>query len=122
MFSSFLLNLSPLPPMYSLSHSFPVHIQILSPNSTHHLPFQLHHLPFQPLFSPCVLRVYELYVLVCLSAFVFHVLMYLFYSFLCNYCLCLYTLRAFVCVKTSGLFIYTPLFEKILVIPMFFLL
>ena len=118
MFSSFLLNLSPLPPMYSLSHSFPVHIQILSPNSTHHLPFQFYHLLFQPLFSPCVLRVYEFYVLVCLSGFVFHVPIH-FYAI---YCLCLYTLRAFVCVNTAGLFIYTPLFEKILVIPAFFLL
>ena len=34
-----LLNLIPLLPMYSLSHPFPVHIQILSPNLTHHLPF-----------------------------------------------------------------------------------
>ena len=39
------------PPMCTFSHPFPVHIQILSPNSTHHLPFQL-------IFSPCALRAY----------------------------------------------------------------
>ena len=38
---------------------FPVHIQILKPNPTHHLPFQ-------PIFSPCILRAYVLYVPVCL--------------------------------------------------------
>ena len=37
--------------MRSLSRPFPVHIHTLSPNLTHHLPFQ-------PTFSPCDLRAY----------------------------------------------------------------
>ena len=40
MFNPLLLILSPPPLMCSLSHPFPVHIQILSPNPTHHQPFQ----------------------------------------------------------------------------------
>ena len=55
MFSPLLLLLSPLPPMCSLSHPFPAHIQIRPPNPTYHPPFQL-------IFSPCVLRPYVLYV------------------------------------------------------------
>ena len=51
LFSSLLLILSPALPMCNLSRPFLVHIQILSPNPTHHLPFQ-------PIFSPCVLRAY----------------------------------------------------------------
>ena len=42
-----------------------------------------------------------------------------FYAF---YCLCLYTLRAFVCVNTSGPFIDIAFFKKILVISVLFLL
>ena len=105
MFSSLLLILNPLPPMCSLFHSFPVHIQILSPNPTHHLPFQ-------PIFGSCVLRAYVLYLPVCLCGYVIH-----FYAL---YCLCLYTFRAFVCVNTSGLFVYTACFNNTLVIPVFF--
>ena len=71
-----LLFLNPSPPTCSLSHPLPVHIQILSPNPTHHLPFK-------PVFSPCVLRVYVLQVPVQLCAFVFHVPMCLRISFLC---------------------------------------
>ena len=71
MFSPLLLNLSSLPPMYSLSYPFPVHIQILSPNTTHHPPFQ-------PIFR----RAYVLYVPVHLRAFVFHVPMCPYNSFL----------------------------------------
>ena len=48
-FSPLLLVLNPPPSMCSLSHPFPVHIQILSPNPAHNSPFQ-------PIFSPCVLR------------------------------------------------------------------
>ena len=66
MFSPLLLSLSSLPPMYSLSHPFPVHIQILSPNP-------IHKLPIQAISSPCVLRAYVLYVRVRFCAFVFHV-------------------------------------------------
>ena len=77
MFNPLLLNLSPFLPMYSLSHPFPVHTQILSPNPTHYLPFQ-------PIFSLCVSRANVLYVPLCLSAFVFHVPMYLCKSFLCT--------------------------------------
>ena len=51
MFSLLLLILNPPQLMCSLSHPFPVHIQILSPNPTHHLQFQ-------PIFSPCVLCAY----------------------------------------------------------------
>ena len=39
--------------MRSLSRPFPVHIQTLSPNLTHHLPFQ-------PTFSLCDLRAYPI--------------------------------------------------------------
>ena len=102
MFSPFLLILNPPPPMCSLSHPFPVHIQIVSPNP-------IYHLPFQPKFSPCVLHAYLFYVPVRLCAFVFHVPM----------CLCLCTLRAFVCVNVSGLFIYTA-FLQTLAMPVFF--
>ena len=77
MFGPLLLDLSPLPPMYSLSYPFPVHIKILSPNLTHHLPFQ-------PIFSPCVLRAFVFYVLRRLCTFVFHVPMCQRNSFLCN--------------------------------------
>ena len=77
LFSPFLLNLSPLPPMYSLSHSFPVRIQILSHNPTHYLSFQ-------SIFSLCVLRAYVFYIPVRLCAFVFHVSMCLCNSFLCT--------------------------------------
>ena len=70
-FSPLLLILSPFPHMYSLSHPFPVHIQILSPNSTYHLPFQ-------PMFIPVF------YVPTCLCPFVFHVPMCLCNSFLCT--------------------------------------
>ena len=45
MFNPLLLILSPLPPMCSLSHSFSVRIQIVSPNPTHHLPFQPYLVP-----------------------------------------------------------------------------
>ena len=76
-FSPALLFLTLLSPMYMLSHSFPVHIQILSPNPKHHLPFQ-------PIFSPCVLRAYVLYVVMCLCAFVSHVTICLCNSFLCT--------------------------------------
>ena len=48
-FRPLLLVLNPPPSMCSLSHPFPVHIQILSPNPAHNSPFQ-------PIFSPCVLR------------------------------------------------------------------
>ena len=77
MFGPLLLNLSPLPPMYNLSHPFPVQFQILSPNLRHHLPFQ-------PIFSPCVLRAFVFYVLLRLFTFVFHVPMCQRNSFLCN--------------------------------------
>ena len=60
--------------MFSLSNLCPVHIQILSPNPTHHQPFQ-------PIFSPCVLPAYMVYVLAYLRAFVFHVPMCLWNSF-----------------------------------------
>ena len=50
----------------------------------------------------------------CPCAYVVH-----FYAF---YCLCLYTLRAFVCVNRSGPFIYIAFFKKILVISVLFLL
>ena len=106
MFSSLLLILNTPMTMSSLSRPFPVHMQILTPNPTHHLPFQ-------PIFSPCILHAYVLYILVCLPlcftcpcAYVIH-----FYAL---YCLCLYTLRVFVCVNTSGLFIYTAFFKTYL--------
>ena len=51
MLSLLILILNIHPPIYSLSHPFPVHIQILSPNPTHCLAFQ-------PIFSPCVLCAY----------------------------------------------------------------
>ena len=51
MLSLLILILNIPPPIYSLSHPFPVHIQILSPNPTHCLAFQ-------PIFSPCVLCAY----------------------------------------------------------------
>ena len=91
--------------MYSLCHPFPVHIQILSPNPTHHLPFQ-------PIFSPSVLRASVLYVPVCLCAFVLHVLMCLCNSFLCTLLPVSIYLRVYVRVNTSGLFIYTAFFKK----------
>ena len=107
--SPLLLILFPLPPMCSLSHPFPLHIQVFSPSPAHHLPFQ-------PIFSPCVLSVYVLKHLrahvsscfTCPCAYVIH-----FYAL---YCLCLYTLRTFVCVNTSGLFIYTAFLFKLFMI------
>ena len=54
MFSGPLLILSPPLHTCSLSHLFPVHIQILLPNL-------IHHLPFQALFSLCVLRAYVIF-------------------------------------------------------------
>ena len=50
------IQFKPTPAMYSLFHSFPVHIQILSPNPTYHLLFQ-------PIFRACVLRAYLPYIL-----------------------------------------------------------
>ena len=47
MFSSFLLILSLIPPMWSLSYQFSARILILSPKPTHCLPFQ-------PIFNPCL--------------------------------------------------------------------
>ena len=87
----FPFTLTQLPPflthsgrcMCCLSHPFPIRIQIFSHKS-------IHLLPFQSIFSPCILRVYVLYVPVCLCAFVFHVSMCLCNSFLCTYCLCLF--------------------------------
>ena len=114
LFNTLLLNLSPLPSMYSLYHPFPVHIQILLSNPTHHQPFQ-------PIFSPCVLRVYVLYVSVRLCTFVFHLFMCLLIHFYALYCLCLYTLCDFACVNTSKLFMYSAE-KKILMMPLFFLL
>ena len=73
----FPLILTPFRPMCSLPHPFPVPIQVLSPNPTYHLPLQ-------PIFSPCVLHVYVLYVPVWLCAYVFHVPTYLCNSFLCT--------------------------------------
>ena len=75
MFSSLLLVLNPLPPMHSLSHQFPIRIQIFSHNPTHCLPFQ-------PIFSPYILRAYILYVPMFLCAFVFLVFMCACNSFL----------------------------------------
>lgn len=97
-------------------------MQPLSPvsspySNTHTNP--THHLPLQPIFSPCFLRAYVLYVRVSLCAFVFNVPMWLRNSFLCIF-LCLYTLHAFLCVNTSGLFIYPVFFQNMLVIPVFF--
>ena len=46
--------------------------------------FRKFFLPFEPIFSPCVLRAHVFYVLLCLSAFVFHVPMCLCNSFLCT--------------------------------------
>ena len=87
----FPFTLTPLPPfltdsgrcMCCLSHPFPIRIQILSHKS-------IHLLPFQSIISPCILRVYVLYIPVCLCAFVLHVSMCLCNSFLCTYCLCLF--------------------------------
>ena len=91
--SPLLLFLNPRSAICSLFHPFPVHIQRLSPNPTHHLPFQ-------PTFSPCVSRVYVLQVPVYLYAFVIHVPMCLCNSFLWTllpmsihfmcFCVCLY--------------------------------
>ena len=106
-FSPLLLILSPLPPMCSLSHPLPVHIQTF-------LPIPTQHLPFKPIRA-CVFYVPVFlfaYVLMCPCAYVIH-----FYG---PYCLCLYTLGDFVCVNTSGLFIYPSFFKNILVIPVLF--
>ena len=51
MLSLVILILNIPPPKCSLSHPFPVHIQILSLNPTHRLAFQ-------PIFTPCVLCAY----------------------------------------------------------------
>ena len=111
MFGPILLNLSPLSPMYSLSYQFQIHNQILSLNPTHHLLFQ-------PLFSPCVLCAYVPYVLVCLCAFVFHVPMCLWNSFLGTLLpMSIYFICLCVLINMSGLFIDTVFFKKILVIP-----
>ena len=55
-FCPLVFSLKPLLPMYCLFYSFPVNIQILSPNPTHHLLFQ-------PIFRACFLRAYVPYVL-----------------------------------------------------------
>ena len=105
-----LLILSALSPICILSHPFPVHIQILSPNPTHHLPFQ-------PIFSPCV------YVPTCFT----HLCAYVPSCFTCPcacviyfyalYCLCLYTLCTFVCVNNHD-YLFTLCFLKTFFPPM----
>ena len=97
-----LLNLSPLPPMTSLYHSFPVHFQMFSSNPTQHLPFQ-------PIFSPYVLRSYVLQVIARLCVFVFHVPIRLCYSFLCTL------------LPRSRLFIQTVFFQKYILAVLFLL-
>ena len=130
MFSPPLLFLTLLSPMYMLSHSFPVHIQILSPNPKHHLPFQ-------PIFSPCVLRAYVLYVVMCLCAFVSHVTICLCNSFLCTVLptsmniTCLYVCQYIrtiysQCVSwkqtcNTSVFFLSVYFPPIVSLPMFFM-
>ena len=70
-------HLKPMPDHLQTLLAFPMHIQMLIPNPTQHLPFQ-------PIFSPCILRAYVLYRPVCLREFVFHVLMCLWNLFLCT--------------------------------------
>ena len=96
MFTPFLLNLSPLLPVCSLSYPFPVHIQKTSPNPTHHLPFQ-------PIFSSCVLRAYVLYVPVRICAFAFYMSMSLYNSFL-------FILRVSLLIHLD--YIYNKIFSK----------
>ena len=95
--------------MYSLSHPFPGYFQILSPIPTHiYIPAF-----YVPMYFT-YLCAYRSSCFTCPCAYVVH-----FYAF---YCLCLYTLRAFVCVNRSGPFIYIAFFKKILVISVLFLL
>ena len=103
MFSSLLHILDPPPTMCRLSYSFPVHIQIFISNPTHNLPLQL-------IFNPCIygpiyfthLCVYVSLRFMCPCTYAIH--------FYVLYCLCLYTLYAFACANTSGLFACTVLF------------
>ena len=117
MFLTVVLILSPPSSIRSFSHPFPVHIQILSSNPTHHLPFQPIPAHIQSMF----------YVLSCftyLCAYVSSSSMCSFaYGFLFHalYCPCLYTLRHYVYVNTSGqTFIYNVSFKNTLGIPSFF--
>ena len=77
MFSPLLANLSPLPPIIQpLLSTFSPHPNILTQSNPSPTT--------QPIFSPCVLRAYVLYVPVRLCAFVFHVPTCLRNSFLCT--------------------------------------
>ena len=111
LFSPLLLNLSPHPPMYSLSLT---HFQSTSKCSHPIQPITYHSSPsLLPLFYVPMCFTYPYtYVPSCFTfpcANVIH-----FYSL---YSLCLYTLRAF-----KRLITYTTSFRKIIVIPLSFLL
>ena len=97
-FTPLLLNLSPFLPVYSLSYPFPVHIQKISPNPTHHLPFQ-------PTFNSCVLRSYVLYVPVRICVFAVYMSMSLCKSFL-------FILHVSLCVLIHLDYIYNKIFSK----------
>ena len=103
MFSSLLHILDPPLTMCRLSQPFSVHIQILISNPTHHLRLQLIFNPY--IYGPIYFTYMCVYVSLrfrCPCAYAIH--------FYVLYCLCLYTLYAFVCVHTSGLFACTALF------------
>ena len=104
--------------MKTLSHPFLVHIQMLTPNPTHHLPSQ-------PIFSPCIyvpacftyLCAYAPLCFTCPCTYTIH-----FYALYCRF---LYTLHAFVCVNASRLVIYTVFLKHacntsvLLLVPIF---
>ena len=103
MFSSLLLILNPPPTVCRLSHPFPVHIQILTPN-------RIHHLPLQPKFSPFIyVRTCFTYLCVCALCFTFPCTYVIHFYALCY----VYILSMPLRVLISQDYLYTLRFFKI---------
>ena len=109
------------------SYSFYVHPHPCAASLTHFQSKSKYSNPIQPFtyqFSPYLVPVFYvptyftylcanvLSCFTCPCAYVIH--------FYAVYCLCRYTLPAFMCVNSSGLFIYTAFFKNILVILVLF--